>query len=109
MRGDAVHRRPHPVLTHPEADVAAGEVSRLDVALVLGLGVVGRGQIGRAADQFRDRRHQRIEHIARGLPRRELCVLAAKILAERRDHLVEMGRQFAFLAAQELAAALRRQ
>ena len=54
MHGDAVHRRRHPVLAHPVTDIAAGEVAAADVLLVLGLGVVRRRQVGRAADQLRN-------------------------------------------------------
>ena len=52
MHGDAVHRRRHAHLAHAVMHVAAGEIARLHLALALGLGVVRRGQVGRAADQL---------------------------------------------------------
>ncbi len=74
MDGDAVHRRRHTVLAHPVTEIVAGKVAAADVLLVLGLGVVRRGQIGRAADQLWNDFCQGIEDRARGLPRRDLGV-----------------------------------
>ena len=104
MHGDAVHRGAHPMLADAEMDIAAGEIAGLDVGLVLGLGVVRRGQVGRAADQLRHRRHQRVEHLARGLTGSDLRVLGAEIVANLGDRRVEPLRQLASLAALELAA-----
>ena len=66
-------------------EVAAGEIAGRDRLLALGLGVVGAGEIGRAADQLRQRRDQRVEHHARGLPRRDLRRLGGEFGADAGD------------------------
>ena len=104
MHGDAVHRRRHAQFAHAEMDVAAGEIAGLDFPLVLGLGVVRRRQIGRAADHFRYRREQRVEHLAGGLTGGDLRVLGAEIVAHLGDHRVEVLRQVALEAALEFGA-----
>ena len=49
----AVHRRRHAVLAHAVVDVAAGVVGRVEGLHALDEGVVGAGEVGRAADHLR--------------------------------------------------------
>jgi len=109
MHGDAVHRRGHAVLTHPVADVMAGKVAGADVRLVLGLGVIGRSQVGRAADQFGDDLGQGIEHRTGGLPRRDLGVRLAEAVAQFGNGSIETGGKLRALTAEKLRAAFGRE
>ena len=109
MHGDAVHRRRHAVLAHTVTDIVAGKVAAADVLLVLGLGVVRRGQIGRAADQLGNDLCQGIEDRAGGLARRDLGVRLAEVVAQFGDGGIETVRQLAALTPQELVPPLRRE
>ena len=103
MHGDAVHRRRHAVLAHPPMHVAARIVAGPDLFQILGARVVGRGQIGRAADQLRHDPGQSVEHRARGLAGRDLGIRLAELVADLGNRLVEAERQLAALAAQKFA------
>ena len=59
MQRHAVHRGGHAVLADAVVDEAAGEIGGRHRLHRLGARVVGAGEIGRAADHFRHRRHQR--------------------------------------------------
>ena len=62
VKGEAVHRGGHAVLADAVVDVVAGEVAALDGLLVVfGLGAVGAGEVGGAADQLRQRRKKLFE------------------------------------------------
>ncbi len=89
--------RRHGVLTHPEPQVASQAVVGGEVAPVLHVGVVGRGEVGRPPDQLGQHRRERVDHRAR--------VLAGRVLAlERRQRVGPAGRQ---LAAHDAALELR--
>src|SRR5215471_5569550 len=108
MDGDAVHRRRHAVLAHPVTEIAARKVAAADVLLVLGLGVVRWGQVGRAADQLGDDLCQGIEDRARGLSRSDLRIGLAKAVAQFGDGSIEIMRQLIALAPQEFVSTLCR-
>src|SRR2546430_357917 len=61
----AVHGRRHAVLAHPIMDETSPIVSGRQDRHASRLGVVGAGQIGRAADHFRQRRRQCVERVLR--------------------------------------------
>ena len=78
VRREAVHDRAHRVLAHAEVEVAAGVAPaaavepcdrrsrrRIEIAESLERGVRRRIEIGRAADQRRQPRRDRIHHLAR--------------------------------------------
>ena len=108
MDGHAVHRRRHAVLADAVMEIAAGEIAGSHRLLALGPGVVGAGEIGRAADQLRQRRDQRVEHHARGLPRRRLRRLGGEFGADAGHRRIEARRQRAAARPLELAADRRR-
>ncbi len=58
MQGHAVHGRGHAELAHAVMEVAAGIVGGVERDHALDEGVVGAGQVGRAADHFRNDRDQ---------------------------------------------------
>ena len=107
MQGDAVARRDHPVLADAPVDVAAGEVVGLDFLLVRELGVVGRGQVGRAGDELG---HGGPDHVERRLARlagRDLRLFIGKLLLVGVDDLIEILRQIAAQPPLEFGALLR--
>ena len=61
MQRHAVHRRGHAVLADAVMDEAAGVVGRRHRLHRLGAGVVGAGEVGRAADHFRHRRDEALQ------------------------------------------------
>ena len=85
-------------------DVAAGIVAGADGAHALHEGQVGAGQVGRAADQFGRRRHQRLQHLLARLPCGELRLGVGDLLLQRRHRLVPVVRQLAGDRALELGA-----
>jgi hypothetical protein len=109
MHGNAVHRGRHAMLAHAIMDVAAGEVAGADLLQILGLGIVRRGQIGRAADQFGQDLGQSVQYRARGLPCRDVGAGLAKAIAQRADGIVETGGELTALASHELPAKIGRQ
>ena len=60
----AVHRRGHAVLAHAVVDVAAGVVAGRRTGHALDEGVVGAGEVGRAADHLRDGGDETLERHA---------------------------------------------
>ena len=83
MLRHAVHRRGHAELADPVVDVAAAVVSGVERLLRLGLGVVGPGEVGRAADRCRNRVVDRLQRHFRRLAGRDLGRIG--------DQLVEIG------------------
>ena len=83
MQRHAVHGRGHAVLAHAVMHVVAGEVAGLDDGVQLGERAVRAGEIGGAADQPGNDRHELLQHLLRGLARGELGGLAAEIGFER--------------------------
>ena len=61
MQRHAVHRRRHGVLAHAVMDEAAGIIGRAHRRHALGAGIVGAGEVGRAADHLRQRRRKTVE------------------------------------------------
>ena len=108
VQGHAVHGRGHGVLAHSEMDVAAARRLRGHRLQRGGLGVDRAGQVGRAADQLRHRRRERLEHLLAGLARRPGRPLLGETLLERAQHAVQAGRQVARLGALELGPGVRR-
>ena len=106
MKCQTVHGGGHAVLAHPPMHVVAFEVLARDRGVMRGLGVIGAGQIGRAAKQPRHHRHQRLQHLLRGDPGgalglfgRERCLVVLHGLADGRldirvDGIAEPGEQF---------------
>ena len=84
MQGDAVHRRRHAVLPHAVMHVGAVVLARPDLDLALGLRVVRRRQVGRAAQHLRDGVEQVVEHGAAGLPGRQLLAAPDELARGRR-------------------------
>ena len=109
MQGQAVHRGGHAMFADAVMDIAAGIVAGLDDGGFLGLGIVRAGQVGGAADQFRQHRGQRVDHMLRGHAGGDLRLLFGGLLLEGLHRLVETAGQapgqnalqlLAFLAAQ---------
>ena len=98
-------------------DVVAGEVARRDrLLVVLGLGAVRAGQVGRAADQLRQRRDKLLERQLRPDARRALGGVGSEAAPSprrsrprRRRHARRAaGRAFAILAVAASQALLPR-
>ena len=109
VHGHAVHGRHHAVLADAIIDVAAREVAALDRLHRLGLGVVGVGEIGRAADHLGHQRGQHLERLLARLARRPGRLLRAHFPLVRVDRLGEPARQLAVVRLLEGGAALCRQ
>ncbi len=73
-------------------DIAAVEMVRLYLGDVLGLGVVGRRQIGRAADRRRQRAVDDFEHLLRGAPRAGIGLLRRQLRLQFAERLAERCR-----------------
>src|SRR4029079_19533315 len=73
----------HLMLAYAVMDVVAGEISRPDDAVQLGERAVGAGEVGRAADQPRNDRHELLQYLLRGLPRRKLRPFACEVSLDR--------------------------
>ena len=61
VQRDAVHAGGHSVFPHAVVEVVGGKVGGRDRRMMLGLGAVGTGQIGRAADELGNERDQLLE------------------------------------------------
>ena len=109
MQRHAVHRGRHAVLADAVVDEAAGEIRRRDRLHRLGLGVVRAGEIGRAADHLRHRRHQRLERELGGRAGRDVLRRGGELLLHglHRGGEPVVG-QLAVHAALELVALVRR-
>ena len=107
MQRDAVARGDHSVLADAPVDIAAGEVIGRDFLLARELGVVGRGEVGRAGDKLG---HGGPDHIERRLARLaggDLRLFIGKLLLVGVDHLIEVWRQIAAQPPLEFGAHLR--
>ena len=69
VQREAVGDRAHGELAHAEVDVVAGLRRRSTVSAARPVGEDRAGEIGRAADQLRQRRRERFERLLRGLAR----------------------------------------
>ncbi len=87
MQREAIHRGGHAVLADAVVDVVAGERATRDRSLRLGVREVRMRQVRRAADQSGNCPGNAVEHLLRGLPRRQLRTLAGKALAQFRRGL----------------------
>ncbi len=94
MQGDAVHRRAHAELAHAVEHVIAAAFASDDPG-GLHHREVRPGEVGRAAEQLRQRGHQHLEHPLRGLAGRDGLGLLARFLQEERNLLVEITGQLA--------------
>ncbi len=103
----AVHRRRHGVLADPVVDVAAAPVVAPEHALGLDLGVVRSRQVGRTAEQFRQRRGDRLQRALRGDPRRDLRRVRGQRRLERLHRVGQRRRQLAGDHPLELGADRR--
>ena len=101
MERDAVHRRGHAMLAHAIIDIAAGIIGRAHRRHVLGLGIVRAGEIGRAADELGQHRHQPLQHVLRGLAGGQLRRLGDEAALQPRDRGLEAFGQNALDAAVE--------
>ena len=88
-------------------DVAAREVLRLDFDLARELGVVRRGEVRRAGDEFGHGGPDHIERRLAGLAGCSLWFFVGKLLLVGVDHLIEVLRQIAAHPALEFGAQLR--
>ncbi len=79
MQREPVHGRRHGMLAHPVMDIGACEVAGLDHAVQLGERAVRAGEVGRAANQPGNDRHQLLKHLLRGLPRGKLRPFAGEV------------------------------
>jgi hypothetical protein len=77
MQRHAVHRRRHAELADAVIDVAAGIIVAGERLLRLGLGVVGAGEIGRAAERFWKRGVDRLQREFDALRVATFCGLAS--------------------------------
>ena len=66
MKRDAVHRRRHAMFANAVIDIGAGRIVMAEDVLPAGTGVVGAGQVGRAADQCRAGRNDRVKRLLAG-------------------------------------------
>ena len=90
VQRQAVHGRGHAVLADPVMDVRAGVITGLDHTLaVLGACVVGACQVGRAADELRHDRGQRLDYLLGGNPRCDLLPGLAGRFLEGVEGLLE--------------------
>ena len=88
MQRDAVHRRRHGVLADAIMDIAAVKGIGPHRLLRLGARQVGMGQIGRAAEQIRQRFRDRVDHQLRRLPGRDVrAVRLPKRVADLRHRV----------------------
>ena len=104
MQREAIHRGGHAVLANSVVDVAAGERTTRHRSLRFGMREVRMRQVRRAADQSGNCPGNAVEHLLRGLPRRQLRTLAGKALAQFRRGLGIGGRQGNGLALDEKVA-----
>ncbi len=104
-QGHAVHDGPHGVLADAEVEVAAGVAVGLEIARPLERHVgLGRGgQIGGPADQPGDVLGDRVQHLARGGPRRH----ALGVGGEDRQVFVPAVGELAVLDPVELVGQVR--
>ena len=87
MERDAVHGRGHAEFADAIVDVAAAKAIRLDRRGALGVGQVGMGQVGRAAEQVRRSGNQRVDGELRGLTGGDVRLVGRKLL----DQALERG------------------
>ena len=100
---EAVHHGAHAELAHAVEDVVAADCARARRPWSLGHRQVGAGQVGRAADQLRQRGHERVEHVLRGFARGDRFGLLRRSPAPVRSRRVgEVRRQLARHAPLEL-------
>ena len=107
MQRHAVHGRRHAVLAHAVMDEAAAIVRGVEHFHPFGAGVVGAGEVGRAADHFRQRRGQRFQ---RQLGRRaggDLLRRSAELFLQRAHRAGKKLGQLAAQAALELGVMQR--
>ncbi len=103
----AVHRGRHRVLADAEMDVAAGRLARAQDRGRLGLGVVGAGEVGRAADQLRHGCGEDLERLLARLAARPGRLLGDQPRLVVGQHLVEALGQLARMDPLELGALRR--
>src|SRR3569623_23798 len=96
------------MLADAVVDVAAGECAALDRLLAPGMGQVRMRQVRRASDQFGDCSGDAVEHLLRGLPRRQFRTLSGKALAQFRRFDRIGARQGHGFALDEQRALFRR-
>ena len=72
VQRDAVHHRRHAEFAHAVMHVVAGAVA-LQRPVALPVGQVGAGQVGRAAQQFRNRGCHDVQRVLRGLAGGDRC------------------------------------
>src|SRR4249920_1621632 len=72
-------------------DVVAGEIARLDDGMQLGERAVRAGEVGRAADQPGNHRHELLQNLLRGLAGGELCRVTAEVGFERVYRASDLG------------------
>ena len=85
MQRHAVHRGGHAVLADAVVDEAAGVVGRRHRLHRLGAGVVGAGEVGRAADHLRHRRDDAFQRELAGGAGRDVLRLLGEAFLHRAD------------------------
>ena len=91
----AVHHRAHGVLAHAVIEVAAAVLAGHDRREFVGLRAVGAGEVGRAADEARQRIGNRADCPLVRDPRRDGGRLLGEGSLQARERLRETGRQIA--------------
>ena len=95
VQGHAVHDGRHAVLARTVVEVAAAEVAGGDGAALGGLGVVGGGEVARAADEGGECRDQALEDVAGGEAGGFDALLGEQPLLGLGDEVGEVGGQAA--------------
>ena len=107
MQGQAIGDRAHAEFAHAVVDVVGVRVGLGDRLAGLPLGQVGWGQVGRAADDFRQQRGKGADRVLRSLARGDGRAFGLDLGDEGVGLGTEIGRQFAAHAPAELGGGLR--